>query len=98
MTSKSIKKIWIFCLCLASLSLAWCFNVPDEDWLLSNNEVESWNVEKVDELEQAINSLKEWVDIASTQRNNMKNDASTDWELNEINEEVNQNDGTTTWN
>lgn len=88
-----MKKIWVFCLCLASISIAGCFHIPDEDWLLNNNEVETWNVEKVDELEQAVNSLKEWINIASTQRNNMKNnDEQTDWELNQINnEEVNQN-------
>ena len=86
MISKSIKKIWIFCLCLAGLSLAWCFHVPDEDWLLSNNEVETWNVEKVDELEQAVNSLKEWIDIISQQRNDMKNEnESTDKENNKSN-------------
>ena len=64
------KKIWLFCLCLASLSLAWCFHIPDEDWLLSDGEVETWNVQKDEELEHALNSFMNWIDIISNEWNN----------------------------
>jgi len=37
-----MKKIWLFCLCLASLGLVGCFHIPDEDWLPSRNKVNTW--------------------------------------------------------
>ena len=56
-----MKKIWLFCLCLASLSLVGCFHVPDEDWLPSKNNAKTEdlkkNVEKDEDVEHAINSL-----------------------------------------
>ena len=72
MINISIKRIWLICLCLASLSLAWCFHVPDEDWLPSRNKVET--TQKDDNVEQALNSFMYWVDMVSSQRNAMKND------------------------
>lgn len=92
MTSKSIKKIWLFCLCVAGLSLAGCFHIPDEDWLLSDNEVETENAEKGDEVEQAINSFMQWINVVSSQRNDMKDEESNEIMAEEINIEVD------TWN
>ena len=68
-----MKKIWLFCLCLASLSLAWCFHVPDEDWLPSRNKIKTENVEKDEEVEQAINSFMQWIDMISTDWNELEN-------------------------
>lgn len=71
-----MKKIWIFCLCLASLSLVGCFHVPDEDWLPSKNKVETWNIQKDTEVEDAINSLTDWVNLISSQRDEKNNKVS----------------------
>lgn len=68
-----MKKIWLFCLCLASLSLAWCFHVPDEDWLPSRNKIKTENVEKDEEVEQAINSFMQWIDMISSDWNELEN-------------------------
>ena len=66
-----MKKIWLICLCLASLSLAWCFHVPDEDRLPSRNKVKTGDINENAEIEQAIDSLMEWFDIASSQLDDM---------------------------
>ena len=71
-----MKKIWFFCLCLASLCLAWCFHIPDEDWLPSKNKVETWNIHKDTEVEDAINSLTDWVNLISSQRDEKNNEVS----------------------
>lgn len=77
------KKIWLFCLCLASLSLVWCFHVPDEDWLLSDGEAKTWDVQKDEELEQALDTFMDWINLISSERNGIKNDEINDWELEE---------------
>ena len=66
MVEKSIKRIWLLCLCLASLSLVGCFHIPDEDWLPSKNKINSWYVRKDDEIEQAISSFMNWIDMISS--------------------------------
>lgn len=81
MVNKSIKKIWLFCLCLASLSLIWCFHVPDEDYLLSKDETE--DIQKDEELEQALDLFMEWFNLISSERDEVKNDEVDDWELEE---------------
>lgn len=68
-----MKKIWLLCLCLASLGLVGCFHVPDEDWLPSKNNAETWNIQKDEEMEQALNSLMQWFDIISSDWNDLKN-------------------------
>lgn len=73
MFGKLIKKIWLIYLCLASLTLVGCFHVPDEDWLPNKNKVSTWNTQKDDEMEQALSSFMSWIDIISSQRNEMKN-------------------------
>ena len=67
-----MKKIWILCLCLASLGLVGCFHVPDEDWLPSKNNAETWNIQKDEEMEQALNSLMQWFDIISSDWSELK--------------------------
>lgn len=68
-----MKKIWLLCLCLASLSLIGCFHVPDEDWLPSKNKVNTWNTQN-EEVENALNSFMDWIDVVSTQRNDIKSE------------------------
>ena len=68
-----MKRIWLLCLCLASLTLVGCFHVPDKDWLPSRNKVETWTIEKNDEVEEALNSFMDWIDKISSQRSEMKN-------------------------
>ena len=99
-----MKRIRLICLCLASLGLAWCFHVPDEDWLPSRNKAKTEDV-KNDEVEQAINSFIDWVNMISSEWDEMKNNGETTWEENEIedaenselggetNEEIDENDG-----
>ena len=72
MVNKSIKNIWLVCLWLTCLCLAGCFHIPDEDWLPSKWKIQD-NKDKEDELIEAVNDLIEWVNIASSQRNEMKN-------------------------
>lgn len=75
-----MKRIWIFCLCLASLSLVGCFHVPDEDWLPSKNSVDIWDIQKDDEMDQALNDIMEWINMVSSQRNDMKNEENEESE------------------
>ncbi len=85
-----MKKIWLLCLCLAGLSLVWCFHVPDEDWLPSKNKVKTENVEKDEELEQALNSFMDWINVVSTKRNGMKTEENEEsWQI--INEGSDEN-------
>ena len=70
MVSNPIKKFWFICLCLTSLSLVWCFHVPDEDRLPSKNKVET--IQKDNQVEQALNSFIDWIGMVSSQRNDMK--------------------------
>ena len=74
-----MKKIWLLCLCLASLSLAGCFHVPDEDWLPSRNKIKTENVEKDEEVEQAINSFMQWIDMISTDWNELENEENVEF-------------------
>ncbi len=67
-----MKRIWLFCLCLASLNLVGCFHIPDEDWLPSKNKVDTWNIQEDIEMQQAVDSLMEWFNIISAQRDEMK--------------------------
>ena len=67
-----MKKIWLLCLCLASLSLVGCFHIPDEDWLPSRNKVNTWSTQN--DVEKALNSFMEWIDMVSSQRNDMKSE------------------------
>ena len=69
-----MKKIWLICLCLASLSLVGCFHIPDEDWLLSKDKANSWNIQKDEEMQQAINSFMDWINMISSEWNETKND------------------------
>ena len=69
-----MKNFWLLCLCLASLSLVGCFHVPDEDWLPSKNNAETWNIQKDEEMEQVLNSLMQWFDIISSDWNELKNE------------------------
>ncbi len=74
-----MKKIWLLCLCLASLSLAGCFHIPDEDWLPSKNKVNTWNTQN-EEVENALNSFMDWINVVSTQRNDMKTEENEEIE------------------
>ena len=85
MVNKSIEKIWLICLWLASLALAGCFHIPDEDWLPSRNKVETWNVEKSDEVGQAVNSLLDWFNMISSELN--VNDEENKLEIEEVSAE-----------
>ena len=78
-----MKKIWLVCLCLASLSLYGCFHVPDKDWLPSRNKVKTENVEKNDDVDQAINSLVDWIDMISSEWDKMNDDVIEDGEIEE---------------
>ena len=73
MIDKLIKKLWVVCLCLTSFSLIGCFHVPDEDWLPSKNKINTWNTQN-DDVEKALNSFMDGIDMVSSQRNEMKND------------------------
>lgn len=107
MINKLIKKIWFICLWLASLALAGCFHVPDEDWLLSSDKAETWDV-KNDEMDEALNSLMDWINLISSGWDSLKNNendgiSTNDWSENTIevedntinNEEIADNTETT---
>lgn len=79
-----MKKIWLLCLCLACLSLAGCFHVPDEDWLPSRNKVNSEEVEKDVEFEQAVDSFMDWIIMISSDWNEIKNDEVNNEEFEDI--------------
>ena len=81
-----MKKIWLICLCLASLGLAGCFHIPDEDWLPSRNKVKTEDVEKGVEFEQAVDSFMDWINMISSDWNEIKNDDENDEVNNETSE------------
>jgi len=89
-----MKKIWLFCLCLASLGLVWCFHVPDEDWLPSKNKVDSEKVKNNIEVEQAIGSFMDWINSISSELDEMKNEEITteEWENVEVEDEAVNNE------
>ena len=84
-----MKKIWLLCLCLASLGLVGCFHIPDEDWLPSKNKVNAWETQKDEEMEDALNGIMDWIDIISSEWDEMKNEEDNatiteEWEENTI--------------
>jgi len=81
-----MKKILLLCLCLASLSLVGCFHIPDRDWLPSKNKVNTWNTQKDDEMDQALNDIMEWINMFSSHRDDENNNENND-ESNEANTE-----------
>jgi len=86
-----MKKIWLLCLCLASLGLVGCFHIPDEDWLPSKNNVNTWDTHKDDEMEQALNSFMDWINMISSGWNELKNEETTAEEVEEVeNESINE--------
>ena len=72
-----MKKIWLFCLCLASLSLVGCFHVPDEDWLPNRNKVNTWNIEKENRMDQTLDLFVDWINSISSERDGINNDKIT---------------------
>jgi hypothetical protein len=86
-----MKKIWLLCLCLASLSLVGCFHVPDEDWLPSKDKTKSESIKKDEDVEQAINSIMQWIDTISSswdQINYDEKEESYTGDLERINSEI----------
>ena len=73
-----MKKIWLFCLCLVSFSLAGCFHIPDEDWLPNKNKIKTEDLKEDDDVEQAINSLVQWIDKISSDWNEFGNEENID--------------------
>ena len=69
-----MKKIWLLCLCLASLSLVGCFHIPDEDWLPSKNKVNTWDTQRDKEMEDALNDIMDWINMVSSQRDQLNNE------------------------
>lgn len=90
MANKSIKRIWLVCLCLVSLSLTWCFHVPDEDWLPSKSKTETSKSKEDAQVEEALNSFMDWLDMVSSQRDEIKNDETTT----ELENELTENEST----
>ena len=82
---RTIKKIWFICLWLASLALAGCFHIPDEDWLPSRNKVDTGNIEKDKDMEDAINSIMDWFNMISSELN--VNDEENKLEIEEVSAE-----------
>lgn len=74
MVDKITKQIWLICLWIACLSLVGCFHVPDEGWLPSKNKVSTWNIQKDEEIEQALDSFMYWINMISSERGEVKND------------------------
>ena len=88
-----MKKIWLLCLCLASLGLAGCFHIPDEDWIPSRNKVKINDTKNEDvEMEQAINSLMDWFNKASNQWNEKNIKANDEINIEEWNEDIVENE------
>ena len=83
-----MKKIWLFCLCLASLGLVGCFHIPDEDWLPSKNKVNTWDTQKDEEMEDALNGIMDWINMISSEwneKNGEDSETTTEaWEENVI--------------
>lgn len=78
MINKSIRKLWLICLLIASLTLVGCFHIPDDDWLLSDKDkVDTWDTEKQNEIDQAMNSFMEWIDLISSDKDEVKDTESS---------------------
>ena len=92
MITKPLKKIWLICLWISSLCLVWCFHIPDEDWLPSRNKVKTENVKNDGEVEQAINSLVDWINKASNQWNEKNIKANDEINIEEWNEDIVENE------
>ena len=93
MANKLIKKIWFIWLWLVSLALAGCFHIPDEDWLLSSDKAWTWDI-KNDEMDEALNSLMDWINMISSDWKNLKSNendefSTEDWSENIIEVEDN---------
>ena len=88
MVESTIKKIWFICLWFASLALAGCFHIPDEDWLPSKNKVETWDIEKNKEVEEAFDLFMDWIDMISSGRNEIKNSESEELDTEVPDEEL----------
>ena len=73
-----MKKIWLLCLCLASLSLVWCFHIPDEDWLPSKNKVNTWDTQKDEEMQQALDSFVDWINNISSERDEINSNKNVE--------------------
>ena len=74
MVDKSIKKILLICLCLICFSLVGCFHVPDKDWLPNRNKVNTWDIQNNEEMEDAINSFMNGVNIISSEWDDLNKD------------------------
>jgi len=87
-----MKKIWLFCLCLTCLSLAGCFHIPDEDWLPSRNKINTWDTHRDEEMEQALNSFMDWINMISSDWNELKNEeiVNNEFESEEVVENVDE--------
>lgn len=58
MKKKSLNKIWFLSLCWVCFLLTWCFHVPDEDWIFSENSSKDEDVDHEEqELKQSLNTL-----------------------------------------
>ena len=79
-----MKKIWLLCLCLASVGLVGCFHVPDEDWLPSRNKTETWSIQKDEEMEQALNSFMDWITMISSEWDKINNGVIETGEIKEV--------------
>ena len=79
-----MKKIWLLCLCLASLGLVGCFHIPDEDWLPSKNKINTWDTQKDDEMDQALNDIMGWINMISSDRNELKNEENNETTAEEV--------------
>ena len=86
-----MKKFWLLCLCLASLGLAGCFHIPDEDWLPSKNKINTWDTQKDDEMDQALNDIMEWINMFSSHRDDENNDENNDESNGANTEELDEN-------
>jgi len=73
-----MKKFWLFCLYLTSLSLVGCFHIPDEDWLPSKNKINTWDTQENEEIENAINEFMNWINIISSDWNDLKNEENSE--------------------
>lgn len=88
-----MKKIWLLCLCLASFSLVGCFHIPDEDWLPNRNKVNTWDTQKDDEMNQALDLFVNWINSISSERDEINNDenegtTTEEWENVEVEDET----------
>ena len=70
---KSIKKIWFLCLCCVSLTLTWCFHVPNKDRLPNQNKFQNWIKSKSNhkDLNQVLDSLINDINtVSNTKKDN----------------------------